>query len=286
MVHRAPNTLTQRDKKLHGKKRRVISQGFSDNALRAFEGPITAQIQKFSGLLGGNKNDYSTEDDLFTEQSSENWSPVRDMARWCEFSLSIPFYLFLIFNHKPGDYLAFDIMAAVTFSASYDTLGSIENRPVIKAIETSNVRMSVLLQAPGLPKFHQKLFPDAIAARNVFIKFVNRMLKERYARIEKNNKDIFSFLAEAKDPETGKGFDDNELGAESTTLVVAGMVSHLSLCTIPGNNICVLQGPILPQQPWQLPSSTCPTTPPATIPSQRKSAPPFLRQRRSASVLT
>lgn len=113
-------------------------------------------------------------------------------------------------------------MAAVTFSASYDTLGSTDNRSVVKAIEDSNVRMSILFQAPGIPKLHQKIFPTAIAARGIFIKFVNRMLAERFARAEKNEKDIFSFLAKALDPETGKGFDSNELGAESTTLVVAG----------------------------------------------------------------
>lgn len=83
LVHRAPNTLTQRDKKLHGTKRRVISQGFSDNALRVFEAPVTAQILKFSALLGGTKNDDGTENEHLVQDSGDNWSPPRDMAAWC-----------------------------------------------------------------------------------------------------------------------------------------------------------------------------------------------------------
>jgi cytochrome P450 len=45
MVHRAPNTLTVIDKKKHGKKRRVISQGFSDAALKGHELVILEQIK-------------------------------------------------------------------------------------------------------------------------------------------------------------------------------------------------------------------------------------------------
>ena len=51
MVHRAPNTLTVIDKKKHGKKRRVISQAFSDSTLKSYEGVILQQVQNLCNAL-------------------------------------------------------------------------------------------------------------------------------------------------------------------------------------------------------------------------------------------
>ena len=123
-------------------------------------------------------------------------------------------------------------MGSVIFSGKYDTLGKPDDRWVIGAIEQSNVRVSVLFQAPlvSIGKLDRYLFPAAIAARNRFIPFVTRILRERLQRKEQLEKsgrepefaDIFSFLAKATDPETGKGFGLAELGAETTTLIVAG----------------------------------------------------------------
>lgn len=84
LVHRAPNTLTQRDKKLHGRKRRVISQGFSDSALRVYEAPVLVQIQKFSAILGGAQNDDGTKREYCALNSFDGWSPPRNVARWCK----------------------------------------------------------------------------------------------------------------------------------------------------------------------------------------------------------
>ena len=43
------------------------------------------------------------------------------------------------------------------------------------------------------------------------------------AETDPKRKDLFAILTEAKDPETGLGFNQEEIISESTTLVVAGL---------------------------------------------------------------
>ncbi|WEW56697.1 hypothetical protein PRK78_002145 [Emydomyces testavorans] len=73
MVHRAPNTLTVIDKVKHGKKRRIISQGFSDAALKAYEPVILKQVQQLRTQL--------MVDNEGREVPSDSWSPSKNMAR-------------------------------------------------------------------------------------------------------------------------------------------------------------------------------------------------------------
>lgn len=120
------------------------------------------------------------------------------------------------------------MMASIIFSASYNTLGCEEYRYVVRAIEESNVRMSVILQAPELTyrKLDKQLFPRSIIARNRFAKFVCSMMDNRLQAPDPECRDIFSFFQHAKDPDTGKGLGMAELGAESATLIVAGKSTH------------------------------------------------------------
>ena len=117
-------------------------------------------------------------------------------------------------------------MSTLIYSASYDSLGQDTFRFVPRAIEDSNVRMSVILQAPELMlgRLDKKIFPHSITARNKFLKFLGSMIATRTKAKtgEKHAEDIFSFLQTAHDPETGKGFGIEELMGESATLIVAG----------------------------------------------------------------
>ncbi|KAG9235155.1 cytochrome protein [Amylocarpus encephaloides] len=199
MVHRAPNTLTCIDKTKHGRKRRVISQGFSDAALRGFENTLLTHIRKMCNQLAP---DVSPEE---LDSKSTPWSEGQNMARW-------------------SNYLTFDIMSDVIFGESYALLEKPQNRFVVEAIETSNVRTSVLIQAAevGIHRLDRYLFPQSIIARNKFIKFVNGLLRERMSAKPIKRQDVFSFLLDAKDPETQEGLGMAEIGAESTTMIVAG----------------------------------------------------------------
>ncbi|KAB8079280.1 cytochrome P450 [Aspergillus leporis] len=195
MVHRAPNTLTLIDKKQHGRKRRIIGQGFGDTALRGFEGTIMGHVRKFCDALAKDLPD----------GKSGKWSSPQNMGKW-------------------SNYLTFDIMSDIIFGESFDLVGSPSNREIVQCIEDSNVRTGVLAQAAELStrRLDRWLFPHAIIGRNAFIRFVNKLLKKRMSAKPLKRHDVFSFLLDAIDPETQQGFTPAEIGAESTTMIVAG----------------------------------------------------------------
>lgn len=45
MVHSAPNTLTIRDKRDHGRRRRILSQALSESQIRAYESIVLRHIR-------------------------------------------------------------------------------------------------------------------------------------------------------------------------------------------------------------------------------------------------
>lgn len=119
-------------------------------------------------------------------------------------------------------------MTTVSFDADFDTLGNPECRYAMHAIELSNVRLGVLLQSQALA-FHnldKKLFPTAIAGRHKFVRFIRRVLAARLGSAKTGSRDLFSFLQECKDPETGKELTTAELSTETATFIVAGMSSE------------------------------------------------------------
>lgn len=123
-----------------------------------------------------------------------------------------------------ANYLTFDIMSDVVFGETYNMIEKPDDRFVIECIERSNVRTGVLLQAAEVAtrRLDRYLFTDAIRARDLFIKFVNKLLKSRLGALPLKRRDVFSFLLDAKDPETQRGLGVAEIGAESTTMIVAG----------------------------------------------------------------
>lgn len=125
-------------------------------------------------------------------------------------------------THSLGEYLFFDMITDFVFGRSYNLLDSPEYRYVPAAIKASNKRVSVLVQAPEITfkRMDKKLFPEAILARNQFLKFVKMVVTDKMQA--KPGKDVFNILASAKDPETNQGFNMLELGAESISLIVAG----------------------------------------------------------------
>lgn len=83
LLHRAPNILTARDKKQHGKRKRIISQGFSDANLRALEEPVVAQIKNFCHVLASNT---AFKEEFEVASVKQGWGPARDVSKLCEFA--------------------------------------------------------------------------------------------------------------------------------------------------------------------------------------------------------
>ena len=117
-------------------------------------------------------------------------------------------------------------MMAVTFNADYRTMDDPKFRYVMECMEAANVRLGVTLEASGLTfrRLDRRLFPRSSAAASRFGKFIRRVLHERLQRENGASKDIFSFLQSCRDPETGEGLRNVELGTETATFVVAGKI--------------------------------------------------------------
>ncbi|KAI6782247.1 Isotrichodermin C-15 hydroxylase [Emericellopsis cladophorae] len=189
----AANLLTLQDKYLHGRRRRVISQAFSESSLRMLEPKIHSKLDQFCHVLRAQGG------------SDGSWAPPFDMSH--------------AFNN-----LAFDIMTSVSFDIDFDTIANPEYRYAMEAIEHSNVRLGVLLQEPALSlgDLDRKLFPQAILGRRRFVQFIRMLMSKRLGGRKSASKDIFAFLQDCKDPLTGKELTTAELSTETATFIVAG----------------------------------------------------------------
>jgi hypothetical protein len=122
-------------------------------------------------------------------------------------------------------YLTFDIMTEVVFGLRYHLVGSKVHRHTVDAIANSNIPTTILLYFPKFMwnRLDKKLLPASIVARNVFLKFMGKLLHDRYqvAPTEKI-RDVLSKLPTARDVEIGEGLNAERINADSTTLVIAG----------------------------------------------------------------
>lgn len=121
-------------------------------------------------------------------------------------------------------------MFDIVFGEKYELVHKPNSRFVLDAITTSAVRVGVLVQAPEYKenrRLNKWFFPKEIAARKLFISFVNKMLHAKglksSANANSDRRNLFAILTNAKDPETGESLRPSEIGAESTTLIVAGI---------------------------------------------------------------
>ncbi|KAI0873979.1 cytochrome P450 [Hypoxylon argillaceum] len=196
LVHSAPNTLTIRHKDDHARRRRILSQAFSDARILSYERIVRRHIDALCDTLGSNVEKPQT---ASKDQSDRNMSLI-------------------------GDWFTFDVMSEVIFGMKYNALKEPKYRYVPQVIQDSNIRVSTLVQAYGLTtgRLDKYLFPASIRARNSFLGFLGRLLKSRVTASSTDNGNVFSFLETAKDPDGGETLSTSEIRAECATLVVAG----------------------------------------------------------------
>ncbi|KAH8805473.1 cytochrome P450 [Xylogone sp. PMI_703] len=207
MAHQAQNTLTFIDKVEHGRRRRLMSQGFSTAKLRSYEPKILKRVRNFCVAIRRGEIDIP-----LTAEGKKD--PTLKVGEW-----SAP-----IDMSKMSNYFAFDVMADVVFGQEYDLLGTTRFRYVTESIEASNVRMGALLQSPILTwaRLDKWLFPAALYGRNRFLRFVGGLLRRLNETDIAKSGAIFSALATFQDPVTGTGLTPQQIVAESTTMIVAG----------------------------------------------------------------
>ncbi|KAH8807260.1 cytochrome protein [Xylogone sp. PMI_703] len=197
----AVSTISAVDKVVHGKKRRIISQGLSESAIKGFEPAITTRIRKFCSLMAP-ENDHQFEG---APGSAGDWSTPRNMAALC-------------------NYLTFDIMASIAFGRDFELLDNPKNRYVMDAIFAVNKRASVYIQYPELAKYklERLVSPSSVKTGQKFLNLARQLTEQRMQESKSEHMDIFSLMVDARDPETGQGFSMSELWAEAKFLIVAG----------------------------------------------------------------
>ncbi|KAJ6263737.1 Cytochrome P450 monooxygenase apf7 [Drechslerella dactyloides] len=210
-----PSLFSSIDKTFHGRRRRIIGQGFSETAMKSYEPAVQERIDRFSDILIQNAD-------------NEGWGRGYDMSKLCA-----------------G--LTFDVMAALIFGRPFQILEDPKGLSyVIDAILSAGRSVGIFHQLPifGSNEFFFKirnlfrlLLLNLTDIRNIknFLTLSEAMTKERSAKEAARaagedivnakgtpTKDIFSYILDAKDPETGAHLTYTELWAEARVMIIAG----------------------------------------------------------------
>ena len=198
----AESTHSMIDKNLHARKRRVLSQAFSDNTMKGLQPHVLHVIRTFCKAIGPSRVTSAA-----AEKQERPWSSPRNMANWT-------------------DYMSYDVLGDICYGQTFGTLEREENRFAIELVGTSSKFHYLNGQMPKLKKLglDRVLFPTIRANRQRFMAYSKRQLENRMKMgMDADRRDFFYYLLNAKDPETGEGFTIQELWGESNVLLIAGM---------------------------------------------------------------
>lgn len=122
-----------------------------------------------------------------------------------------------------GNYVSFDLMAELVFGKAFHMLELVDNRFIIDLIQVAAFRVGVCLQMPSLAVWNiDRVFtPHVRKLRDKYVTVSKDMAIER-TKMDSKRQDLFSHILAAKDPQTGKGFSQDEIWGESTLLIIAG----------------------------------------------------------------
>ena len=190
------------DRAAHARKRRVLSQAFSDAAIKSMENHILAHVRQFCSNLG----DKGAWTNPFDTLERTQWTPAKNIS-------------------DQANYMTFDVMGDLCFGKAFGMLERPDNRFAIDLI--GNAAHRHLMCGTYLPihEWHidKILFRKIAGMRQRYMQFSKAQAAERTKMgMDVDRKDFFYYLLKAKDPETGKGFSTPELWGESNLLIIAG----------------------------------------------------------------
>ena len=140
----------------------------------------------------------------FTTEN-DGWSSPFDMTTCCR-------------------HLQYDVMGEFGFGQSFQLQTKSDNHFLIDAVTATSHKAGVYVQYPKLQylQLDKVLYRKGLWMREKYLRLMARLVKDRLSAGKDSQNDLFSFLVDAKDAETGKGFTENELWAESRFLLIAG----------------------------------------------------------------
>ncbi|KAE8389275.1 cytochrome P450 [Aspergillus alliaceus] len=195
----AQNTMSCINKQAHAFKRRILSQVFTEHALKGVEDRILSHVRQFCAILGGPFLSKAPD-------SSVGWGPSMDLAPLC-------------------DYLSFDVISDLCYGKSFSMLESDRHRHVPKITKMLGRRNAVCSAQSMLwrYKLDRIFFATLIGPIKDFGSWVRHQGRTR-SRLGNNvsQSDCFHYMINAVDPKTGQGFTEKELWTESLLLLIAG----------------------------------------------------------------
>lgn len=181
------------DKRLHKIKRRMISKALSEQKMRQFEPVMLEQIKIFLKQL---------------LRASYKNEPV-NMSDRCK-------------------RLGVDIIGRFGFGYFLNLQTEDTNAFVIPGLIGTSYQHNVYIQAPMVKYFGLSFFfPRLYALRMKYIFLLRKMVKNRLAEGKAAKEDLFSYVMDAKDPETGTKIRLSELISEATFFFPAGQYEDL-----------------------------------------------------------
>ncbi|KJZ73697.1 hypothetical protein HIM_06815 [Hirsutella minnesotensis 3608] len=208
--HSEPTTLNTIDVAVHAQKRKLLNVCFTDKLVRAASPFIARHVDRWNQLMVDEIND------------KDEWSaPVN-------------------FAHKV-DELVFDIIGDLSFGRSFD-IKEPRNNPLKQVphfiaeymkfyypiCRSPLLNLIIWLKPRGLDALMERLAPPNLKYYNDFLhESVTYRIALQKLQAEKPEsercQDIFYFLYNAKDPDTGRpAYSEDELRGECSLLIIAG----------------------------------------------------------------
>ncbi|TAQ91273.1 hypothetical protein B7494_g423 [Chlorociboria aeruginascens] len=197
------NTHSEISKPSHARKRRVLSQAFSDSAIKNMEKYMLANIRTFCTKLVSEPAPTRL---VEKADGAGKWGVPQNLADW-------------------ANYLIFDIFGDLCFGKAFEMLEHETNRHVINLVgNAAHVHLIMgtnpIIKTLGLNKL---LFHKMYTQRMEYISYAKSQAVERTKLgSDTDRKDFFYYLLNAVDPETGAKFTTAELWGESNLLIIAG----------------------------------------------------------------
>ncbi|KAF1819203.1 cytochrome P450 [Dissoconium aciculare CBS 342.82] len=214
----AASTHSVIDKQMHARKRRVLSQAFSDAAIRAAEKYILVHVREFCENLGGGETKH-LRDGRGVIVQGDGTATFRQPVNFAD----------------QANYLTFDTLGDLCFGKSFNMLLRPDNRFAIDLIGNAARRHLICGTYLPLHEYHldKWLFRQIAAGRERYMQYSRLQAAERMSLSsstagdkgsKEERKDFFYHLTHAIDPNTGeRGFPSpTELWAESNLLIIAG----------------------------------------------------------------
>ena len=122
-------------------------------------------------------------------------------------------------------YFTLDVMSAFSFGESFQTQSKDTNRGILLGMRAGAIISGVCNQYPWLKHFKNQLDyilrPGGTWTREHYATFMREVVKKRVGEKKDARSDLFSFIIDAKDPDTGAGLTLTEIWGESVMLLLA-----------------------------------------------------------------